>query len=293
MTPEVSVILPVRNVAPFVHEALDSVLAQSFENIEVVVVDHSSDDGTFEICRDVAATDPRVVLESYAPSSFAEVLNFAVGRARAPFLARTDGDDRCHPERIALQVKMFHELDLDVLGTNVTLIDSEGASIGSIEYPLEHDQITDELRFRSPLCHASVLMRREVLDAAGGYRMGLNIAEDLDLWLRIAETGGRFANLEVGVYEYRQHGNQASASDSTRSFGKLNVIISAAYRRLGLDDPFSGDAAWNEPRVDLLIRLPGVDGTAVEGLGIDESGLDDRERVRRVNHGVRMLTKLL
>ena len=294
MDPKVSVILPARNAGVFLKDAIDCILNQSLRDIELVLIDHSSHDETAEVCKSSAASDSRITLIRHRPSSFAEVLNFAIGVASAPIVARMDADDLCSPERLELQVQALARQRVDVVGSQALLIDTVGSRIGTVDYPLSHHDISAALKFRNPICHPAVVARKDVFTSVGGYRIGVGIAEDMDLWLRVQEVGGRFVNLEHRLLQYRQHGTQASATDPTRSFSKLNVLISAAYRRSGLPDPFPNDGTtWTEPRQDLLKALPGVDRVAVERLELCEPGIDNDERVIRANEAVRILGPFL
>ncbi len=294
MIPEVSVILPARNAGVFLEAAIGCILNQSLGNLEVVLINHSSSDNTEEICRLAATSDSRINFVRHRPSSFAEVLNFAISIARAPIVARMDADDLCAPERLELQVNALVRQGVDVVGTQADLIDAKGSWIGIIDYPLSHHDISASLKVRNPICHPSVIVQKNVLKTVGGYRAGLNVAEDLDLWLRIEEAGGRFANLEQRLLAYRQHGAQLSATDSARTFSKLNVLISAAYRRSGLRDPFlNNGTSWSEPRQDLLKMLPGVNVAAVERLELCAPGIAVDEQIRRANEAVRLLGPFL
>lgn len=294
MNPKISVVMPARNAGEFLKGAIDSVLHQSFQEIELVLVDHSSTDDTGLIIQSAAARDDRVVAAHYPPSTLAEVLNHAVEVSRAPIVARMDADDLCHPNRLELQFQAFVEQSVDVLGSQASLISESGSTVGGVDYPLSHTEITAALMYRNPMCHPSVLVRRSVLDAAGGYRRWSSPAEDLDLWLRIQEIGGRFANVKDRVLLYRQHGAQTSAIDPAKSFRKLNVFISAAYRRSGLNDPFVMEReSWSRPRDDLLMELPDMDLSTVRSIGVSEVGISDSERITRANACVKLLQPYL
>lgn len=294
MNPKISVVMPAQNSGEFLKGAIDSILRQSFQEIELVLVDHSSTDDTGLIIHATAARDDRVVVAHHRPSTLAEVLNHAVEVSRAPILARMDADDLCHPNRLESQFQAFIKQGVDVLGSQASLISESGSTVGRVDYPLSHTEITAALTHRNPICHPSVLMRRSVWDEAGGYRQWASPAEDLDLWLRIQEIGGRFANVKERVLLYRQHGAQTSARDPMRLFRKLNVFISAAFRRSGLNDPFAtGRESWSRPRDDLLMELPDMDRATVRSIGVSEVGISDDERISRANKCIKLLRPYL
>jgi len=291
----ISVLMPVRNCGRYLASALESILAQSLVDIEIVLVDHSSTDDTLAVARRFATADERMRISTYAgPAYLSDVLNFALSRSSAQLVARMDGDDYVDEHRLALQLDALREHDVDVIGTCVRLVDEYGNVEGDIEYPTEHDEIVAVMRRRNPICHASVLMKRDMVLSAGGYRAGLSVAEDLDLWLRIAEAGGAFMNLPDHLYFYRRHASQTSATDPARIHGKLNVLISATFRRCGMNDPFGSDLAdWRRPRFDLMMSLPGIDHDAVRGVSGAARGADPEGAIVHMNAAVALLEPYL
>ncbi len=204
-TPLVSVLLASRNGARYVGEALESVAAQSYRPIEIVAVDDGSDDGTGDILRRFAARQAGMRVLRTAGVGVAAALNLAAREAGGPLFARHDDDDRSHPERIERQVRhLAAHPEIGVVGSAATRIDADGRAIGSYAVPLGSTAIAASLHRGTPFVGGAVLLRREVYEAAGGYRAAFRVAEDVDLWLRIAPLAG-LANLPQELYCWREH----------------------------------------------------------------------------------------
>jgi glycosyltransferase involved in cell wall biosynthesis len=138
-------------------------------------------------------------------TSFSEQLNLGLSLARADLVARMDADDVCEPERLARQWEFFQQHpDVDLVGSDLTVIDNDGQALGERHYPASHNEIIAALSRFSPLAHPSVMFRKEVVVAAGGYLTDMCSA-DYDLWNRLYLAGARFANLPEPLLRYRVH----------------------------------------------------------------------------------------
>jgi glycosyltransferase involved in cell wall biosynthesis len=237
--PAVSVLIPVRNNAAYLPLALESLAAQSFADFETVVVDNGSSDGTREILRDWTRREPRLRAFRLRRPGLARSLNFAASKARAPLLARLDGDDVAMPDRLAVQVAALRaQPGLGLLGSAADLIDSRGRRIGELSRPLGDPDLRAFLRSGCGFVHSTVMMRRDIFLAAGGYREGLNVAEDYDLWLRMAEHTG-IANLPERLVSYRIHDESVTARGPVRQALAVACVAAAGEaRRRGMPEPF-------------------------------------------------------
>ena len=191
--PAVSVLMAVHNGAPWVAEALQSVLTQSLGDLELIVVDDGSTDATAAIL--AAVRDPRLSVERHPRSGLTRSLNRALARARAPLLARLDADDAALPERLARQhAFLATHPDVGLLGTGAREIDARGHEIRLIRPPEDDGAIRRVLIRRNPFVHSAIMMRRSLVEQVGGYDASFPVAQDYDLWLRLSGVT-RMANL--------------------------------------------------------------------------------------------------
>lgn len=241
-SPAVSVLMPVRDGELFIAEAIESILSQSFADLELVVIDDGSTDSTPRILERFAADDPRVAVHRREPGrNLSQVLNFAAELAKAPLLARLDADDVALPDRLRQQVSFLAaNPEVALLGGQALLINGSGREFGKAGYPIHDDELQAALREGNPFVHSAMTMRREAFEAAGGYRVNFDHAEDFDLWLRIA-AGSRVANLPEIVVKYRIHGDQQSfRKQEEQATFSAAARASAEARCGGQDDPFEG-----------------------------------------------------
>ena len=206
-----TVVLPVRNGMPFLTEAVESILKQSFADFQFLIVDDASTDGTPDYLRSL--DDPRLCIITHKTSQgVARSLNHALRMASSPLIARQDADDISEPERFARQIAwLAAHPECVVLGTQVEKIDVAGNQLSHFSRPEAEAEIFAMLAaHNNPFTHGSVIMRREVVLAAGGYRAEIRCAEDYDLWLRLAQPGA-LANHPELLYRYRVHEGQICA----------------------------------------------------------------------------------
>lgn len=206
--PEVSVLLPTRDNASTLAAAAGDILADAGVDLELVVIDDGSTDETAEILAELEA-DPRVRVIRTEGEGIVAALNRGLAAARAPLIARMDGDDRSHPGRLAAQRDFLaRRPDVHLVGTQVLAEPESALGDGMKRYvSWQNELLTPEDHHReifveSPLCHPSVMFRREVIDAVGPYRE-VSWPEDYDLWLRMDAAGMRLAKLDQVLFSWR------------------------------------------------------------------------------------------
>lgn len=219
MTERVAVLLPFRDVAPWLDDAISSVRRETVID-RLVLVDDGSIDASSEIARRHAAEDARVVLVRTEGIGLVAALNLARSRTTASYLARMDGDDVSLGERVAVSCA---ELDarpaLGAVGTRVEAFPSEHVAEGMQRYVAWQNAILSprdhraSLFVEAPLCHPSVTLRASALDAIGGYREGL-FPEDYDLWLRLDRAGFELAKLDLLGLRWRHRDGRLTFRDA-------------------------------------------------------------------------------
>jgi glycosyltransferase involved in cell wall biosynthesis len=232
----VTVLMAVYNGAHSVHAALSSILAQTYQDWDLIIVDDGSTDGTPGILESLAATDVRIrVLRNTANRGLAASLNVAWSQARGDLFARMDADDVSLPDRFHRQVEfMSAHPEIDVLGTGIELVSSEGRLLGFRSRPESHKELQKRMYRENPFAHPSVMMRRRFLEALGGYDGRLKWAEDSDLWLR-GYRQFRYHNLPEPLIRYRVRDKIALWTSAYSAF----VLLRASLReRLPLTGGF-------------------------------------------------------
>src|SRR2546428_2836171 len=185
--------MSVHNGAPWVRDAVASVLAQTAGDLELIVIDDGSTDATRETL--ARARDPRVPVEHQTRGGLTRALNHALALARAPLAARLDADDRALPERLERQLAFLAaHAEVGLLGTGAREVDEGGREVAVIRPPADDGALRRMLIRRNPFVHSSVVMRRSVVERAGGYDETLPVAQDYDLWMRLSRLA-RLANL--------------------------------------------------------------------------------------------------
>ena len=232
VTPAVSVLMGVRNGAPHVREAVQSVLSQTMADLELIVVDDDSTDATPGIL--ASFRDPRLRIVRRARGGLTPALAAALGLSRAPLLARLDADDLALPERLERQlVFLAAHPDVGLVGTAAREVDASGREVAIARPPADDAEIRRVLIRRNPFVHSSVVMRRAAVEQAGGYDETFPVAQDYDLWMRMSRVT-RMANLpEPLVVRRLGPGRVSDERDTERLMAEASVrwraVRSGAY----------------------------------------------------------------
>ena len=204
--PLVSIICPTYNEKDFFKLALESLLNQTYSNIEIIIVDSSTNN---EVKKIVEKYKEKTHYYWKEKSGIANALNYGIEQANGEFIARMDADDISMKERIEKQVAfLLAHADIMVLGTQGIIINTEGEPIGKCDVPIENDSIKAGLIFTNSFLHPSVMFRKNIFD--DGIRYDRNfIAEDYDLWTRVA-LKYNMSNLPERLIYYRRHDKNTS-----------------------------------------------------------------------------------
>jgi glycosyltransferase involved in cell wall biosynthesis len=237
----VSVVMSVYNGQAFLSEAIESILGQTLREFEFVVIDDGSTDRTAEILGEYASRDGRLRVLRHENKGRATSLNAGIGLATGKYIARMDADDVAMPYRLEEQVDFLERhAEVGLVGGAIELINATGLVVKTARPPLEDAEIRSVMLRYNPMFHPTVVIRKEVVLAAGGYRKALLDADDYDLWLRMSERS-RLANLGTTMVKYRVHSGQVSIRNlEHQTQCVLAARAAAMQRKRGMPDPLSG-----------------------------------------------------
>ncbi len=205
LPPVVSVVAAVFNGERDVEAACRSVLAQSYRNLELLVIDDASTDDTPRILAKLSAEDARLrSVRNIVQCGQTRSLNRGIQLSLGSLIARIDSDDSFRPTKLERQVAFLERnADIAVVGTWAMRVDESGREVGPFRPPVSRTEIDFGLVHSSPLCHVSVLIRKSALSAVGCYDADYRYAADLKLWSDIRRAGFGLANIPQILVDYR------------------------------------------------------------------------------------------
>lgn len=263
--PSVSVAMSAYNCAPYLAQAIESILAQSFTDFEFLILNDGSHDDSAAIIDRYAARDSRIRAIHRENRGLIASLNELIAESRAPLIARMDGDDIALPDRFAKQVTFLDSHpDHGVVGTWTRDIDGDGNPyrLNGMDHPTSHEEFMARIGHGSLLCHPATIFRKAVVEQVGGYHAAFRHCEDLDLWLRLTDVT-RLCSLPERLLLYRHTDSQVSSRHAVEQQVNAAVSIIAWHeRQAGRPDPTATLDAL--PPIDGLDALFGRDGIANE-----------------------------
>jgi len=284
--PRVAVLLPARDAAATVRAAAVSILRGGFRDLELVVVDDGSCDGTAEVVDRLRARDRRVRLLRGPGEGIARALGRALSATDAPLLARMDADDVAWPGRLALQVEALEaDPGLAAVGARVRLLPRALVRDGMRRYVAWLNGLTTpelvarDLFVEAPLVHPATLLRRAPLEAVGGWRDG-PFPEDYDLWLRLAAAGGRLTNLPATLLDWRESPGRLTRRDGRYALARHVALKCAALA----EGPLRGRrevALWGAGQTGRAF----TDALAAEGVRVTAFVEVDEKKIGRTIRG--------
>lgn len=260
--PTVSVVMAVYNAQPFVVQAVESILTQSWSDLELIAVDDGSQDETAAILARLAQRDRRLRVLRQGHLGTIAALNLGCDAAKGQFIARMDADDVAFPRRLERQLSVLsQQAEVGALGGSVVVIDDDGRRQYVLTYPCSDRAIRSSLPYWNCFAHPTVVMRAHAFREVGGYRSAFRHAEDYDLWLRLSERWC-LQNLPEPVLLLRTHRAQVTGQYLHQQVvAGLAARASARRRRAGERDP--------------LDDVESVDVELLGALGVSEQVLRD------------------
>lgn len=206
----VSVIIAVNNGEKYITEAVNSILNQTYHNLEVIIIENCSNDNTLKTIEKIK--DNRIKIYNTNICQLAFNLNYGLMVSKGEYVARIDADDVAMPDRIEKQLKCLIEYNYDIVGSNLELIDDIGKTIGYKIYPENNNDIRRKMYFSNSIAHPSVMYRKSTILKVGGYVNGL-VTQDHDLWIRLMrDKNVIFYNIQENLTKYRIHGSQSKGN---------------------------------------------------------------------------------
>lgn len=220
----ISSILPCYNAEKFIKESIESVLSQTYENWELIIIDDGSKDNSAKIIK--SFQDSRIkYFKNNKNIGVVKSLNKGVKKAQGTYIARIDADDRMAPQRLEKQITFLSQNpEYAVVGSAHRLINAQGFTISYYRYPQHNEEIQWYKNFINPFSHPSVMLRKDIFEDYN-YSDAFPYCEDYELWFRILENHKGY-NLPEALTDYRIHGENLSIQKSKEQ--KENTIALVA-----------------------------------------------------------------
>jgi len=217
----ISVVMASNRVDEYLCLAVNSMLKQSYKYIELIFVANGNNAKSVSEFLSKNIQDPRLKVIETPIGQLSFSLNLGISHACGDYIARMDADDISLPNRLEKQLEYMELHNLDMVATDLKLINASGETIGTRIYPKGIDKINKQLPYRNTFAHNTVLIKKSIVLAVRGYNSGFN-SEDYDLWLRLKRYGVKWDNMSECLLEYRIH-------DESTQRRRLGYAESAGY----------------------------------------------------------------
>jgi glycosyltransferase involved in cell wall biosynthesis len=256
----ISVVLTAFNTERYLAEAIESVLNQKYQDLELIMIDDGSTDRTLEIMRQYEASDDRVRVIAQENAGAGAARNAGIAIAQGEWIAIVDADDVMEPNRLERQIAFLQEHpDLDVATSPVTFINHEGHEFGrSQPVLLTHEEVRElcEQGLVVGVPNPASIIRKSTLLGVGGYRGEFWPSEDLDLWTRIVESGGTILTQPEYLTRYRVHPGSGSYGKIRKTAELMGWLRHCSMsRRAGTREPSREEYIALQGKLPLLRRI--------------------------------------
>ena len=236
--PLVSVVMPVYNAEPYLCDAIESIVNQTYGNIEFIIVDDASTDNSWKIIQRYKKqyTKKIKILRNKNNLGVSMTVKKAINKAEGDFIARMDADDISYPNRIEKQLRYLIAHPKTVaIGTQCQIIDAEGKNIGIKKFPISFSEVKKYIFEFVPLQQPSLMISRKKLPSKFEYyKDGLNTAEEVELLFKLFKYG-KVENLDETLLKYRLHGANTSLANIKKTFfltliSRLKAVVVYGYK---------------------------------------------------------------
>ena len=265
-SPLVSVIMPVYNGERYLPQAIESILGQTLRDFEFIILNDGSSDGTAPLIERFACLDSRIRVYHQENRGLVAAINRLLALSQAPYVARMDADDISLPHRLEAELNFLEaNYSVALVGSAIELISSLGMPSHIVRFPTSDHDIRRALLHHNCIAHPAVMMRKDAVQAVGGYRKCFAAAEDYDLWLRLAERF-QLANLRDPVLQYRVHPLQlASQSPDQAALSLLAAQAAARMRhKTGFDPLWQAETITPAVLATLEVTAEALQKTTIE-----------------------------
>ncbi len=202
--PLVSVVMPIYNAEPYLVQAIKSILLQTLENFELILINDASTDKTLQLIHKFQKKDRRIrLINNKKNLQMAKSLNIAINRTRSDIIARMDQDDIALPDRLKVQYAFLqNHPNVAIVGNDIIIIDEHDKVIGKRTYPTTSKDLKKILFRYSPFAHPTVMFRKYAFKKVGEYNLEKHPCEDIDLWFRLGKEY-EFASIPNFLFKYR------------------------------------------------------------------------------------------
>lgn len=232
--------MSVYNGETYLSQAISSILNQTYQDFEFIIVN----DGSIDSSRDIILSycDPRIkYVENRKNIGLTKSLNRGLSKTKCKFVARMDADDISLPQRFETQMSIMDTNEVDICGSAMEVIDGNGSIVGKMgpKYIVDSDLPASVVDRTTWLLHPTIFMKLDALKEVGGYNSNIQYSQDFDLWCRMFLAGKKAIVIPEVLVQYRQHSDQISkvfVQKQCYNSGKIvkKYIASIMHNRKGI-----------------------------------------------------------
>jgi glycosyltransferase involved in cell wall biosynthesis len=232
----ISVILPVYNAEKYLSKSIRSLLDQTYDNLEIIIIDDGSEDSSPSIIK--TFKDERIRYFENTHKGLTSELNFGLQAASGNYIARMDADDTCNLNRLTVQMDFLkNNPDIQLVSTNYNHIDENDKILLHKVMPEHNEDIEYMMPVLNSVCHAGMLTYKSALIEAGAYRENFSFVEDQDLFLRMISRGMKMYNIQEFLYSYRYNKKRLSKQNISTILKNRYNLGSEYLKKYYIDHP--------------------------------------------------------